>query len=31
MKDWDFPGGPVVKTVCFYCRERGFDPWIHML
>ena len=21
----DFPGGPVVKTLCFHCR--GFDPW----
>ena len=21
------PGGPVVKTLCFYCREHGFDPW----
>ena len=22
----DFPGGPVVKTLCFYCREHRFDP-----
>ena len=31
---WDFPGGPVVKTLCFHCRGRGFDPWggrSHML
>ena len=20
---WDFPGGPVVKTPCFLCREQG--------
>ena len=24
---WDFPGGPVVKTLCFHCRRRRFDPW----
>ena len=23
----EFPGGPVVKTPCFQCRGRGFDPW----
>ena len=22
----DFPGGPVVKTLCFQCRGCGFDP-----
>ena len=22
-----FPGGPVVKTPCFQCRGRGFDPF----
>ena len=21
----DFPGGPVVKTPCFHCREHGFN------
>ena len=21
MKDWDFPGDPVVGTQCFHCRE----------
>ena len=21
-----FPGGPVVKTLCFHCRGHGFDP-----
>ena len=25
---WDFPGGPLVKTPCFQCREHGFDPWL---
>ena len=24
---WDFPGGPVIKTLCFQCRGRRFDPW----
>ena len=23
---WDFPGGPVVGTLCFHCRGRGFNP-----
>ena len=23
----DFPGGPVVKTLCFHCRGCGFNPW----
>ena len=22
-----FPGGPVVKTLSFLCRGRGFDHW----
>ena len=22
----DFPGGVVVKTLCFHCRVHGFDP-----
>ena len=21
------PGGQVVRTLCFHCREHGFDPW----
>ena len=24
----DFPGGQVVKTLCFHCREWGFDLWL---
>ena len=24
---WEFPGGPVVKTLRFHCRGRGFNPW----
>ena len=24
---WDFRGGPVVKTLCFYCWEQSFNPW----
>ena len=23
----DFPGGPVVQTLCFCCRGHRFDPW----
>ena len=23
----DIPGGPVVRTPSFHCREHGFDPW----
>ena len=23
----DFPGGPVVETLCFHCRRHGFNPW----
>ena len=27
MEDpWDFPGGPVVKTLCFHSRGRWLDP-----
>ena len=26
--NWDFPGGPVVKTPCCQCRGCGFDPWL---
>ena len=24
---WDFPGGPVVKTLYFHCRGHKFNPW----
>ena len=24
---WDFPGGPVVKTLRFHCGGHGFNPW----
>ena len=23
----DFPGSPVVKTLCFQCMGHGFNPW----
>ena len=23
----DVSGGPVVKTLCFHCRDCGFDAW----
>ena len=26
-KGRDFPGGLVVRTLCFHCREPGFDPF----
>ena len=26
--DLDFPGGPVVKTLCFQCRGPRFDSWL---
>ena len=25
---WDFPGGPVAKTLGSQCRGPGFDPWM---
>ena len=25
--NWDFPGGPVVKSSHFHCRGCRFDPW----
>ena len=24
----DFPGGPVVKTLCSQCRGPGSNPWL---
>ena len=27
LNSGDLPGGPVVKTPCFHCRGRGFNPW----
>ena len=24
---WDFPGCPMVKTLCFQCKGCGFNPW----
>ena len=24
----DFPGSPMVDTLCFQCRGNEFDPWI---
>lgn len=23
----DFPDSPVVRSLRFYCRRRGFHPW----
>ena len=24
---WNFPGGPVVRTLHFHCKGHGFNPW----
>ena len=26
-KTREFPGGPVVRMLCFHGREHGFYPW----
>ena len=26
--DRDFPGGPMVKILCFQCRGCGFNSWL---
>ena len=26
-KYWEFPGRPVVMTLCFHCQKHEFDPW----
>ena len=30
-KSWDFPGGPVVKTLHFHCREQVFGSLVREL
>ena len=25
---WDFPGGPVVKTLLCHCKGHKFNPWL---
>ena len=25
---WEFPGSPVVRTLCSKCRGPGSDPWL---
>ena len=25
---WDFPVGPVIKTLCFQCRGHVFNSWL---
>ena len=27
IKIRDFPGGPMVKILCFHCRGHRFNPW----
>ena len=24
----EFPGSPVARTLCFYWRKSGFNPWL---
>ena len=24
---WEFPGSPVVRTLCVQCQVAGFSPW----
>ena len=36
MTCWDYVGSPVVKTLCFHCRNQGVSSWLgelrsHML
>ena len=31
ITQWDFPGGPVVKTSFFQCRGPRFDPWVRKI
>ena len=26
--DQDFPGGPMVKILCFQCRGCGINSWL---
>ena len=26
-QNWEFPGGPVVRTLRFHCGGPGFNPW----
>ena len=28
MKTWDFPGGPLIKTLSSQCKGHRFDPLI---
>ena len=28
LDTWDFPGGPVAKTLCSQCSGPRFDPWL---
>lgn len=25
---WEFPGGPVVRALCFHCRRPEFNPFL---
>ena len=27
LQSWDFPGGPVAKTLSSQCEAPGFNPW----
>ena len=28
IMNWEFPGGPVVRTPRLHCRGPGFNPWL---
>ena len=28
LKGWDFPGGPVIKTLSFHCRGHWSSRWL---
>ena len=28
LQNWDFPGGPVVKTLPLHSRSYRFNPWL---
>ena len=28
MTYWDYVGSPVVKTLCFHCKNQGINSWL---
>ena len=31
MQNGDFPGDPVVRTLCFHCWGHRFNPWLGLM